>query len=107
MLLNPQFVLLAVSVLPELIAAISETVQAVQVSFSNASPEVKKQEALQAACAWYDAADENLKFSDAIDAEVKGHLLPGLIEFVYKGMKHTPEQEVHLSELEGPTDGAQ
>ena len=91
--LNPQFVLLAVSLLPELITAVAETVEAVQANLSDAPPEEKKRAALEAACAWYDAADENLKFSEAIDAEVKGQLLPGLIEFVYKGMKHTPAQE--------------
>lgn len=105
--LNPQFAILAISLLPELIAAVAETVEAVQTNLSDAPPEEKKRSALEAACAWYDAADENLKFSPEIDTEVKGELLPGLIEFVYKGMKTTPEEAVNLSELEGPTDGAQ
>lgn len=92
--LNPQFAILAISLLPELISAVAETVEAVQTNLSDAPPEEKKRAALEAACAWYDAADENLKFSEAIDSEVKNQLLPSLIEFVYKGMKHTPAKEL-------------
>jgi hypothetical protein len=99
-MLNPQFILIAVSILPELIGAIAETVQAVQVNFSDAPPEQKKKEALEAAVKWYRAADNQFKFSDDIDRVVETEFLPGLIELIYKGMKHTPEEDLgELKEL--------
>jgi len=98
MFLNPQFIFLALAILPEIMGAISETVQAVSVNMSEASPDEKAAAAEKAVLEWYDAADENLKFSDSIDKAFKEDFLPGFIKLLYKGMKHTEPEQILMPE---------
>ena len=87
--MNPIFLTTLVSLLPSLISAIGQTVEAA--AAHNKPGDEKRKEVIEAACAWYDAADAAFKLPDAVDDIVKNHAIPALVDLVYQGLKQTGE----------------
>lgn len=91
--LNLAFVGLAVAVLPEMIGAIAETIEAVQVQFSDMSGEQKAKEVEEAVLKWYQASDKIFQFPPQVDEDV-AKAIPPLVKLIYGGMKFTTEEQV-------------
>lgn len=91
---NFGFIGIAVSLLPEMLSAIGETIQAVEAQFGPGNGEYKKQQVLEALQADYKLIDTGLNLPDSVDKAVADGL-PHLVEVMFKGMKDTQQEAAH------------
>lgn len=91
---NLGFIGIAVSLLPELLSAIGETIQAVEAQFGPGNGEYKKQQVLEALQATYRVADAGLHLPDSVDKAVADGL-PHLVELMFRGMSDTEQEAAH------------
>ena len=89
---NKDFLGYAAALLPSLIEAVGETVQAVQVHASDKSGEEKRKAAQEAANSLYDTLDKGFNLPESVDNAAKEFLIPGLMQFIYRGMKDTRKE---------------
>lgn len=66
-----------------LVHAVSETIEYVQASWSDATPQEQYNAALEFACAQYDLLDSVANLNAEVDKSVKETVLPFILGFIY------------------------
>jgi hypothetical protein len=74
---------LVLKTLPDLMKAISETLEALQASGSELPLEAKIQQATEAGQAWYRTADTQLNLSDEMDRVMLEQIIPALAALIF------------------------
>lgn len=99
---NFGFIFVLILLIPEMLKAVAESVEAAQAS-NKPGPEREK-EAVEALVAWYEVARKAFPaLPVSLDAPFRDSLAPGLIKFMYRGFRDTEREglDAEVLGLEG------
>lgn len=78
------------ALIPGLVTAIKETIEAAQAQFSNQPGHVRRKEAIEAVSAWFDLAlkaNRQYQFTERMITYLKNTTIPDLVEVNYQDLK--------------------
>lgn len=88
---NFAFVGWALTLMPEFLATVAQTIEAVEAQFGPGNGAEKKREVVEAVTAAYKLLDKGFSLPDSVDQAVI-ESIPNLVELLFRGMKDGPQE---------------